>query len=123
MDYAVADLEIRGTASGYMASKVLRAVDIPIISRLECAEGLRTTWNPDITDNMICAGDMEDDEVNRPCRYDSGSPAIDSATGVLVGVTSWNPRFCTNSRLPSGYARVGSLRSFIDEYLDASDRL
>lgn len=78
---------------------------------------------PDVTKNMICAGYTKDGEFenNRsPCSGDSGGPLVDTGSGAIVGVTSWGLAGCGADGAPSVFARVGSLRNFIDEHSETS---
>ena len=106
----------------------LQKVDLPIVPRGRCraAYDHRPVTSPDITDDMVCAGYMSDDEYENdesPCGGDSGGPLVDKSTGVVVGITSWGPSGCGTDGAPNVFARVGSLRSFIDKHMDSSKRL
>ena len=50
------------------------------------------------------------------CQGDSGGPIVDASTGVLVGAVSWGTG-CALAGFPGVYARVGSMRDFIDQYI------
>ena len=45
------------TGQGASQSQVLRKVDVPIINNYDCNN--KTTYTGKITDNMLCAGDLE----------------------------------------------------------------
>ena len=49
------------------------------------------------------------------CQGDSGGPIVDDQ-GTVIGAVSWGTG-CALAGFPGVYARVGSLRAFIDEYL------
>jgi trypsin len=61
----------------------------------------------------VCAG--YDAGGKDSCQGDSGGPIVD-AQGTVIGAVSWGTG-CALAGFPGVYARVGSLRTFIDEYL------
>ncbi|KAF5667294.1 trypsin [Fusarium heterosporum] len=85
----------------------LRKVTIPVVSRATCRSQYGTS---SITNNMFCAGVTAGGKDS--CQGDSGGPIAD-ASGTVVGVVSWGEG-CAQPNLSGVYARVGSLRSFID---------
>ncbi|KAF5024518.1 hypothetical protein F66182_3458 [Fusarium sp. NRRL 66182] len=85
----------------------LRKVSVPIVSRASCRAQYDT---PSITTNMFCAGYPEGGRDS--CQGDSGGPLVDSSR-TLIGVVSWGFG-CARPNAPGVYARVGSLRSWID---------
>jgi trypsin len=103
------------TQSASESSVSLRKVSVPIIGRAECkALYLKDTPPKTITDNMVCAG--LDAGGKDSCQGDSGGPIISGTSGALIGAVSWGTG-CALAGFPGVYARVGSLRSFIDQYL------
>lgn len=66
-------------------SHVLNYIEIPVVSRNECAHAM---WNS-ISDNMLCAGIMGDNRDS--CHGDSGGPMVAKFkdTQFLVGLVSW----------------------------------
>ena len=106
----------------------LQKVDLPIVPRSVCRKvydkvpGLQ----PDILDNMVCAGYFSDDEWENeeaPCGGDSGGPLVNKRTGIVVGITSWGLPGCGTDGAPNVFASVGYLRDFIDEHMEASEHL
>lgn len=105
----------RGTTenSDY-ASVLLRKVDVPIVARSKCVtDYLRDSPPKTITTNMICAG--LDAGGKDSCYGDSGGPIVDATTGTVIGTVSWGTG-CALAGFPGVYARVGALRSFIDQF-------
>ncbi|CAJ0546786.1 hypothetical protein HG530_010602 [Fusarium avenaceum] len=96
------------TSQGSASSPVqLRKVTIPVVSRATCRSQYGTSA---ITNNMFCAGLTQGGKDS--CQGDSGGPIADSSNTV-VGVVSWGEG-CAQPNYSGVYARVGSLRSFID---------
>ncbi|KAH7141753.1 trypsin-like cysteine/serine peptidase domain-containing protein [Dactylonectria macrodidyma] len=96
------------TEGGSSLPVSLRKVTVPIVSRATCRSQYSTSQ---ITTNMVCAGLEEGGKDS--CQGDSGGPLIDASTRTLIGVVSWGDG-CAQPDLSGVYARVGSLRSFID---------
>lgn len=84
---------------------------MPIVSRATCRNNYSVS---EITNNMVCAGLTSGGKDS--CQGDSGGPLIDASSRALVGVVSWGEG-CAAAGKPGVYARVGSLRSFIDANL------
>lgn len=121
------DLTLRGNtwADDTDGSILLQEVDLPIISRKQCNQAYRTIDIdlPKISKNMVCAGYTKDghyENEKSPCIGDSGGPLINAGSDVVVGVVSWGLLGCGRDGAPTVFARVGSLRSFIDKHLEAS---
>ncbi|KAJ4138522.1 hypothetical protein NW768_002359 [Fusarium equiseti] len=96
------------TSQGSSTSPVnLLKVTVPVVSRASCRSSYGTS---SITDNMFCAGYTQGGRD--ACQGDSGGPIVDSSKTV-VGVVSWGEG-CAQPNFPGVYARVGSLRSWID---------
>ena len=105
----------RGATQNSAQSNVqLRKVDVPIVSRSECiADYLKDSPPKIVTTDMICAG--LDAGGKDSCQGDSGGPIVDASTGTLIGAVSWGTG-CALAGFPGVYARVGSLREFIDQF-------
>lgn len=101
-----------GTTSSGGASlpTALRKVDVPVVSRSTCRSNYSVS---EITDNMFCAGFSAGGKDS--CQGDSGGPIV-SSSKQLVGIVSWGEG-CAAANKPGVYARVGTLRSFIDANL------
>lgn len=98
------------------AAEFMAKVTIPIHTREFCAK-LDTDVGD--RDTVVCAGG----NGKNACRYDSGSPLIDQATGQVIGITSWgirdeNAELC--GQAPMLYTRVGRYISFIHENMGGS---
>lgn len=105
-------MEYRGvTSQGSSSSPVaLRKVTIPIVSRTTCRSQYGTSA---ITTNMFCAGLAEGGKDS--CQGDSGGPIVDTSNTV-IGIVSWGEG-CAQPNYSGVYARVGTLRSYIDGQL------
>ncbi|KAF3052402.1 hypothetical protein E8E11_011617 [Didymella keratinophila] len=102
------------TQNSAQSNVQLRKVDVPIVSRSECiANYLKDSPAKTVTTDMICAG--LDAGGKDSCQGDSGGPIVDASTGTLIGAVSWGTG-CALAGFPSVYARVGSLREFIDQF-------
>jgi trypsin len=105
----------RGNTQNSAESSVnLRKVDVPVVSRATCvANYLKDKPPKTVTTNMVCAGVATGGKDS--CQGDSGGPIVDATTGTLVGAVSWGTG-CALAGFPGVYARVGSLRAFIDKF-------
>lgn len=89
-------------------STVLRAVDVPAVSRTAC----RSVYGIErITDEMLCAG-YTSNIGKDACNGDSGGPLVEG--GTVVGVVSWGPSCHNLGGYPGVYADVGALRDWIE---------
>ncbi|KAM0545343.1 hypothetical protein ACHAPJ_011415 [Fusarium lateritium] len=89
----------------------LRKVTVPVVARATCRSQYTALYGSNaITTNMFCAGLTQGGKD--ACQGDSGGPIVDSSRTV-VGVVSWGEG-CAQAGYPGVYARVGSVRSFID---------
>ncbi|RSL83135.1 Trypsin [Fusarium oligoseptatum] len=111
---AGSDVTVAGwgvTSQGSSSSPVaLRKVTIPVVSRTTCRSQYGTSA---ITTNMFCAGLAEGGKDS--CQGDSGGPIVDTSNTV-VGVVSWGEG-CAQPNFSGVYARVGTLRTYIDGQL------
>jgi trypsin len=90
-------------------SSTLREVDVDIVSNSQCNSALGG-----VTDRMICAGGIQGYDA---CQGDSGGPFfVTESNGdhILVGAVSWGIG-CARAGLPGVYARISSVRSWIDQ--------
>ncbi|CAG7647062.1 unnamed protein product [Allacma fusca] len=99
------------TSAGGSQSTVLRKVDVPIMSNIDC--NTKTNYGGKITDNMLCAGYLETGGKDS-CQGDSGGPLIVDNDGhnTLVGVVSWGYG-CARPKSPGVYARVARFGDWI----------
>lgn len=67
-----------------------------------------------VTTNMFCAAVSAGGKDS--CQGDSGGPIVETSSGTLVGTVSWGTG-CAQAAFPGVYARIGSLRDFINQYL------
>ena len=110
----VANVSQRGnTQNSSESTTTLRRVDVPIVLRETCVADYAADSPPkEVTENMVCAG--LDAGGKDSCQGDSGGPIVDDQ-GTVIGAVSWGTG-CALAGFPGVYARVGSLRAFIDEY-------
>ena len=111
----------------YSVSNKLKELEMYAISNAVCKQSKGPEWQnfeDMITDQMICAEDSPDDNVEEDkCSGDSGGPLVikgDDPTGaddVEVGVASWGYK-CAIEGYPSVYARVSEAYDWIQEQLD-----
>lgn len=76
------------TSGSHTLPKILRKVDIPLVSQAEC--NAKASYNGKITDRMICAGLKAGGKDS--CQGDSGGPLLVkdvNGESSLVGVVSW----------------------------------
>ncbi|KAI5627111.1 chymotrypsin B1 precursor, partial [Silurus asotus] len=86
----------------------LQQAALPLLTNTNC----QSYWGNKITNLMICAGASGASS----CMGDSGGPLVCQKSGAwtLVGIVSWGSGTCSTS-MPGVYARVTSLRSWIDQ--------
>jgi len=85
---------------GGPSSNVLLEVDVPM------NDGCGGYWDNQITDNMICAGDLNGGEDS--CQGDSGGPLIITNSNgeyELIGSVSWGYE-CAEANYPGVYAKI-----------------
>ena len=89
------------------AENTLRAIDVPILSPVECRTSVR--W---LTDRMLCSGYTE--RVLDTCKGDSGGPLACYNKGkfYLGGIVSHGKR-CSRARSPNIYTNVKYLKPWI----------
>ncbi|OQY47343.1 MAG: hypothetical protein B6242_05205 [Anaerolineaceae bacterium 4572_78] len=101
--------------SGGPSPDELYEVDVPIISNEDC----NTSYPGQISDDMICAGDLENGGIDS-CQGDSGGPFIvlDDAGGwEQAGIVSWG-QGCAAPGYPGVYARTSYFIDWISETCD-----
>lgn len=96
------------------SSPHLEQVHVPIVSSEQCNQIYGTG---EVTERMICAGDVEQGGRDA-CQGDTGGPLI--IDEQLVGLVSWG-RGCGRVGYPSVYTFVPSLKTWIDETIAASE--
>ncbi|CAI9598469.1 unnamed protein product, partial [Staurois parvus] len=91
----------------------LQQVALPLLTNPEC----QRYWGTKIKDTMICAGASGASS----CMGDSGGPLVCQRNGAwtLAGVVSWGRSTCS-PYFPGVYARVTSLRSWVDQTVAAN---
>lgn len=106
----------RGATKNPVESSVtLRKVDVPIVSRSTCMANYQADSPPKtLTTDMFCAGFIEGGKDS--CQGDSGGPIVDANSGTVIGAVSWGTG-CALPGFPGVYARVGSMRDFMNQYL------
>jgi len=94
------------TNEGGLSPKLLY-VAVGYIRRQTCNSKQKHNGKIDAT--MICAGD---DTGNDSCGGDSGGPLYTAAKpgqpARLIGIVSWGPKDCGNSRFPGVYTQVAN---------------
>uniref|UniRef100_A0A8C4S503 trypsin n=1 Tax=Erpetoichthys calabaricus TaxID=27687 RepID=A0A8C4S503_ERPCA len=95
------------------ASIVLRTVNIPIISPVECNGS--SSFNGYITSKMLCAG--YNDGGKDACKGDSGGPLV--CEGRVYGIVSWG-KSCGEAHYPGVYTAVAQFRTWIDETMEGN---
>uniref|UniRef100_A0A182JXI6 Peptidase S1 domain-containing protein n=1 Tax=Anopheles christyi TaxID=43041 RepID=A0A182JXI6_9DIPT len=90
----------------------LRAVEIPIISRVLC----NATYEGKIDQAMICAGDYANGGKGS-CAYDSGGPLV--CADMQVGIVSWG-KGCAMPGYPDVYSSVLYARMWINSTIHDS---
>jgi trypsin len=110
----------------YSVSDKLKALQKYAISNGVCKQSKGSGWQnfeDMITDQMICAEDSPDDNVEEDsCNGDSGGPLLikgndpTGADDVEVGVVSWGYK-CAVEGYPGVYARVSEAYEWVQEQL------
>ena len=100
---------------------ILQMVQVPVVSNA-------TAMHPngyaqgEITDDMLCAGDMTEGGIDA-CQGDSGGPLVvrnsDDSDWILAGVVSWGYD-CADPDFPGVYARVTYFLDWIASHTDPS---
>jgi len=109
------------TNSNGRPSDELREGYFSYIDNGECSERVRSTADPMIWDDVLCADPHYDDssvdidEGSSICQGDSGGPLLDSSN-TLLGVISWN-FLCRSDRLPDGFSRVSFFHDWITKQI------
>lgn len=101
-------------SEGGPISDTLQEVEVPILSQEECRNS--NYGESKITDNMICAGYVEQGGKDS-CQGDSGGPMHVLGSGdayQLAGIVSWGEG-CAKPNAPGVYTRVGSFNDWIAE--------
>ncbi|XP_034479032.1 phenoloxidase-activating factor 2 isoform X2 [Drosophila innubila] len=99
--------------------RLLKRIDLPVVSRAECQAQLRVTRlgrRFRLRPSFICAGGIEGKDT---CKGDGGSPLFCTLPGQsdryqLAGIVSWGIE-CAKEDVPAVYANVPFLRTWIDE--------
>ena len=78
---------------------MLQQVKLPVVSNNECRSKLKNTPSAfmEITENMICAGNINDQRHSGSCHGDSGGPFVCGNTAgkfEVRGVVSWGSESC-----------------------------
>ncbi|XP_038677361.1 trypsin I-P1-like [Scyliorhinus canicula] len=90
----------------YSLSDVLKAVNVPIISRYKCNRP--SSYGGRVGAFMICAGYRTGGKDS--CQGDSGGPLV--CDGVVQGIVSWGIS-CAHYKYPGVYTRVGKYIKWI----------
>ncbi|KAH8290863.1 hypothetical protein KR054_006567 [Drosophila jambulina] len=101
-------------SEGGPISDTLQEVEVPILTQQECRES--NYGESKITDNMICAGYVEQGGKDS-CQGDSGGPMHVLGSGEayqLAGIVSWGEG-CAKPNAPGVYTRVSNFNQWIEE--------
>lgn len=96
----------------YNYPEVLQQVAIPLLSDASCS----AAYSGDITENMLCAGEMSGGKDS--CYGDSGGPLIlgdSSSTAVQVGIVSWG-NGCGLANFPGVYTRLANYSAWLSQH-------
>ncbi|KAH8300356.1 hypothetical protein KR044_013366, partial [Drosophila immigrans] len=99
-------------SEGGPVSDTLQEVEVPVLSQQECRDS--NYGSSKITDNMICAGYVEEGGKDS-CQGDSGGPMHVIGSGQnyqLAGIVSWGEG-CAQPGSPGVYTRVGNFNEWI----------
>ncbi|XP_022222986.2 trypsin-1 [Drosophila obscura] len=99
-------------SEGGPISDTLQEVEVPILTQQECRN---SNYGDKITDNMICAG-LVDQGGKDSCQGDSGGPMHVLGEGQayqLAGVVSWGEG-CAKPNSPGVYTRVSNFNEWIE---------
>ncbi|XP_014482236.1 PREDICTED: trypsin-3-like [Dinoponera quadriceps] len=94
--------------SNGLSTNQLRKVEVPLVSDAECSSLYE---NRTITSRMLCAG-YTNVGGKDACQGDSGGPLVQY--GRLIGIVSWGFG-CADPSYPGVYARIATLRDWIEE--------
>ncbi|XP_039618495.1 coagulation factor IX [Polypterus senegalus] len=96
------------------SSRFLRRVNLPVVDQQACV----ATTTQVITDNMFCAGYLE--ETKDACQGDSGGPfAVNyKNTWYLTGIISWGEE-CAAKGKYGAYTRISNFFSWIKDTMKA----
>ncbi|GAB0100766.1 hypothetical protein DMENIID0001_168520 [Sergentomyia squamirostris] len=103
------------TQNSQESSSKLRGVEIPKVSQSSCSKAY-AIFAKDITDRMICVGYTQGGK--NACFGDSGGPLVLNGS-LVVGVVSWGFSECAHPSYPGVYARVASVRDWIDGVINS----
>ncbi|XP_073698306.1 trypsin-2 [Garra rufa] len=98
--------------SGGQAANILQEVTIPIVSNSDCDDA----YSGGITDNMICAGLLNEGGKDS-CQGDSGGPMVirNNSLWIQFGIVSFGIG-CADPRYPGVYARISEYQDWISSY-------
>ena len=105
----------------------LQQAQLPLVSNAECSAKLAASpagGRLNITEHMVCAGELDPNQMQGGCHGDSGGPFVckDSTSGkfFLEGAVSWgssNCNFIQQNKQYTVFARVSQFRDWIDQHL------
>ncbi|MCU7834538.1 MAG: serine protease [gamma proteobacterium symbiont of Taylorina sp.] len=104
---------------GYPAnvSNSLLKVDQKVVTNSECSI-IYKDYSV-ITDNMLCVGGLDTNDIRDSCQGDSGGPLVTENNGnlVQVGITSFGGKdiSCGDPATPGVYTKVSRYKSFIED--------
>lgn len=101
--------------AGTAYPRALQEVTLPFLTTADCnAMGV---WTPALTDTQVCTLDTGGERDT--CFGDSGGPL--TASGRLLGLTSFGPDTCAVPDEPGVYTSVAAFRDWIDSVVGTAD--
>ena len=106
----------------------LQQAQLPLVPAKECYDKLKLSPVANllnITQQMLCAGELADSGMRASCHGDSGGPFVckepSSGTFFLQGAVSWgsgNCNFEQENKQYTVFARISEFRQWIDETIE-----
>lgn len=96
--------------SSIVPSLTLQVAEVPVVDYDEC-EASYLKINQPLSDNMFCAGYMDEGGVDA-CVGDSGGPIV--VDGVVAGIVSWG-HDCAEPKFPGVYTVVANFLKWIND--------
>jgi len=105
------------TSSSNTLSDDLREISLPTVDRISCNS--IDAHNGYITENMICAGTINDTNYTGSCHGDSGGPLM--LDNKIIGIVSWGDNNCTDPKKPTVFTNVQKYAGWIQEHVGSDN--